>query len=175
MYYFLNHFFQNPGNYSERLYKRNEFLIKEGESNDAVFFVEKGALKIFTLIEDKEQIIRFAYSGSLVSALDTFISGTATQYYIQALKNSTVKMLSKNKFEQLLAENPKHLKQWNDVLLQLIKQMMEREIDLLTQSPIERYKNLLERSPRVFQEIPLKYIASYLRMSPETLSRIQKS
>jgi hypothetical protein len=56
-----------------------------------------------------------------------------------------------------------------------VLQQMERERDILTSSPLERYKRVLERSPQLFQEIPNKYIASYLRMTPETLSRIKKS
>jgi hypothetical protein len=55
----------------------------------------------------------------------------------------------------------------------VITQQIEREIDLLTVSPTERLKRVLERSPNVFQEVPLKYIASYLRMTPETLSRLR--
>ena len=58
---------------------------------------------------------------------------------------------------------------------QLILQQLEREKDILTSSPIERYKRVLKRSPQLFQEIPNKYIADYLRMTPETLSRIKKS
>jgi len=64
---------------------------------------------------------------------------------------------------------------WLEVLNQLIYQQIEREQDLLITSPIERYKRVLQRSPLLFQEIPNKYIASYLRMTPETLSRIKKS
>ena len=52
---------------------------------------------------------------------------------------------------------------------------MERERDILTSSPLERYNRVLKRSPLLFQEIPNKYIADYLRMTPETLSRIKKS
>jgi len=63
---------------------------------------------------------------------------------------------------------------WQRILEQLIYQQFEREIDLLTASPVERYKRVLARSPQLFQEIPGKYIASYLRMTPETLSRIKK-
>ena len=51
---------------------------------------------------------------------------------------------------------------------------IEREIDILTNSPKERYLRVLKRSPQLFQEIPNKHIASYLRMSPETLSRMKK-
>ncbi len=56
----------------------------------------------------------------------------------------------------------------------LTLQQLEREIDILTKSPKERYERVLRRSPQLFQEIPNKHIANYLRMSPETLSRLKK-
>jgi hypothetical protein len=52
---------------------------------------------------------------------------------------------------------------------------LEREVDLLTNDPAERYRRVLNRSPRLFQEVPAKYIANYLRMTPETMSRIKKT
>ena len=61
------------------------------------------------------------------------------------------------------------------MLESLFLDQFEREIDLLTASPEERYLRVLKRSPKVFQEVPHKYIAEYLRMTPETLSRIKKS
>ncbi len=60
-------------------------------------------------------------------------------------------------------------------MIQLIYEQLEREKDILIHSPRKRYERVLKRSPQLFQEIPHKYIASYLRMSPETLSRIKKS
>ena len=55
----------------------------------------------------------------------------------------------------------------------LVVESMNREIDLLTSDPHERYQRILRRSPRLFQEIPARYIANYLRMSPGTLSRLK--
>ena len=60
------------------------------------------------------------------------------------------------------------------MLENLVVQQIEREKDLLTQSPRERYERVLKRSPQLFQEVANKYIATYLRMSPETLSRLKK-
>ena len=64
---------------------------------------------------------------------------------------------------------------WQTVTELLIYEQIEREKDILTQSPLARYQRVLKRSPQLFQEIPNKYIASYLRMTPETLSRIKSS
>ena len=76
---------------------------------------------------------------------------------------------------QLIEENPTYKAFWDTTLLDLLLQQLEREVDILTTSPKLRYERVLKRSPRLFQEIPHKHIAAYLRMSPETLSRLKKS
>jgi len=73
----------------------------------------------------------------------------------------------------LKIENNRNL--WTTILENLVIQQMEREIDILTNSPKERYQRVLKRSPQLFQEIPNRHIANYLRMSAETLSRLKKS
>lgn len=83
-------------------------------------------------------------------------------------------MLPKINFNKYLENDPASLLLWKQILELLVYQQMEREIDLLTYSPQKRYERVLQRSPQLFQEIPSKYIASYLRMSPETLSRLKK-
>lgn len=75
----------------------------------------------------------------------------------------------------MVEESEESRQQYSRLLELLITQLIEREIDLLTTSPIERLNRVLLRSPHLFRHIPLKYIASYLRMKPETLSRIRKS
>ena len=84
-------------------------------------------------------------------------------------------MIKKATFMNLIESSDENIKVWHIILGDLIFQQMERERDILTSSPLERYKRVLARSPQLFQEIPNKYIASYLRMTPETLSRIKKS
>ncbi len=154
---------------------RNEYLIHQGSRNSNLYFVEEGSLRIFITGEDQEQTIRFGYQNSFILALDTFITDQPTQFNIQALKKSKVKWISKEKYHSFIQRSKENLYLWSRLLELLIYQQIEREQDLLTSSPIERYKRVLERSPQLFQEIPNKYIASYLRMTPETLSRIKKS
>ena len=94
---------------------------------------------------------------------------------MEAIRKTTLKVIPKASLLQLVNEDTESLKQYIALLENLITQQIEREIDLLTISPSERLKRILERSPNLFQQIPLKYIASYLRMTPETLSRIRNS
>ena len=104
-----------------------------------------------------------------------FITEKPSDLYIQALKKARLKKITKKTLSAFVESDVEHLKLWQKILEQLVLQQMERERDLLTASPMNRYKRVLDRSPQIFQEIPNKYIANYLRMTPETLSRIKKS
>lgn len=154
--------------------ERNEFLTVKGSIDTNVYYVESGSLRIYVLDESEEQNIRFGYKNHLLVALDSYFTGKPTNYYIQAIKKSVLKIVPKAQLEQYLSEHNRQVF-WYEMLENLIVQQLEREIDILTNSPKERVQRVLLRSPQLFQEIPNKHIANYLRMSPETLSRIKKS
>lgn len=153
---------------------RNEFLKVKGSIDTNLYYIKSGSLRLFVLDEYEEQIIRFAYKENLIVSLDSFLTGKPSDLYIQAIKKTVVKVIRKDQFDQFLKEeNNHHL--WTEILENLVVQQLEREIDILTNSPKERYERVLKRSPQLFQEIPNKHIANYLRMSAETLSRLKKS
>lgn len=153
---------------------RNEYLKVKGSIDTNVYYVESGSLRIFVLDDYEEQTIRFGYKDNLIVSLDSFLTGSPSDFYIQAIKKTTVHIITKQQVDDfLLTDSNKTL--WVSMLENLLVQQMEREVDILTSSPKERYERVLKRSPQLFQEIPLRYIANYLRMSAETLSRLRKS
>lgn len=154
--------------------ERNEFLKVKGSIDTNIYYVESGSLSVFILDECEEQVIRFGYQGNIIVALDAYLTGKPSDFYIQAIKKSTVKVITKLQMDNFLSKEENNLL-WTKILEDLVLQQMEREIDILTSSPKERYRRVLKRSPKLFQEIPNRYIANYLRMSPETLSRLKKS
>ena len=154
--------------------ERNEFLKVKGSVDTNIYYVESGSLSVLILDESEEQVIRFGYQGNIIVALDTYLTGRPSDFYIQAIKKSTVKVITKLQMDNFLNKEENNLL-WTKILEDLVLQQMEREIDILTSSPKERYLRVLKRSPKLFQEIPNRYIANYLRMSPETLSRLKKS
>ena len=155
--------------------ERNEYLKIKGSIDTNIYFVKSGSLRIFLLDEFEEHTIRFGYKNNLIASLDSFINEKPSEFYIQALKKTSVKTINKKSYMSFIESSTENKKIWFSVLENLILDQMERERDILTFSPIERYNRGLKRSPQLFQEIPNKYIASYLRMTPETLSRIKKS
>lgn len=155
--------------------ERNQFLKKGGSTDTHIYFIASGSLRIFITDGEEERIVRFGYQNNIVVALDSFFTQKPSDFYIQAIKKTTVKIISKEKFMTFINSNPENLKIWLEILEDLVLQQIEREKDLLVQSPRERYERVLKRSPQLFQEIPNKHIANYLRMTPETLSRLKKS
>jgi CRP-like cAMP-binding protein len=153
---------------------RNEFLKVKGSIDTNLYYVKSGSLRIFVLDGYEEQTIRFGYKDNLIVTLDSFLTGQPSDFYIQAIKKTVVKVITKEQVASFL-ESANHHLLWTRMLENLVLQLLEREMDLLTNSPKERYERVLKRSPQLFQEIPNRHIANYLRMSPETLSRLKKS
>lgn len=152
--------------------ERNEFLKQAGSVDTNIYFVQSGSVKVYVFNDNEEQIIRLGYKGSLIASLDSFITQKPSIFFIQAIKKSVIKVITKAQLNSFLQEGNNGLL-WNAILEDLVLQQIEREIDLLTSSPKERFQRVLRRSPQLFQEIPNRYIANYLRMSAETLSRLK--
>lgn len=159
----------------KKTFSRGEFILKEGEIERNLYFIESGAIRVFLLSEYEEQSIRFGFEGSIINSLSSYFKENPSEFYIEAIRKTTLLVISKEKVSELVNKDFDSLTGYKSLLETVISDQIEREIDLLTVSPTERLKRVLRRSPNLFQHIPLRYIASYLRMTPETLSRIRNS
>ncbi len=155
--------------------KRNQFISVPGETNTNMYFVVDGSLRVFIEDEVEEHTIRFGYQNSFITALDSFLKDIPSTFYIQAIKKCTLKVISKEAYLKCINASIKNKEIWQQLLQEFVYQQIERENDLIIYSPQKRFDRVFKRSPHLFQEIPQKYIASYLRMTPETLSRILKN
>jgi CRP-like cAMP-binding protein len=163
------------GDVQMRTYNRNEFLCAIGDVEHNLFLVKGGAVRAYCINESEELTIRFGYTGSVINSIRSFIDEKPSELCIQALRKTEVMVLPRASYMDFIYSSEETLKMHIEVMHQLVVSMIDREMDLLTNSPKERYNRVIQRSPQLFQHIPLKYIASYLRMTPETLSRLRKS
>ena len=129
---------------------KNDFLKLGGTTDTNIYFVESGSLCVFVMDEDEEQIIRFGYNNDLIVSLDSFLTEQASDFYIQAIKKSKIRVIPKQQFIDFVNESGENQQMWISMLEELVL-------------------------PQLFQEIPNKFIANYLRITPETLSRLKKS
>lgn len=164
-----------PVSGTERIIPKGGCLLRAGEIERNVYYIESGAIRVFYISEFEEQTIRLGYVGSIINSLASFLKGTPSDFYVEAIRKTRVQAISREQFYKVVNENESSRREYTELLEVLITQLIEREIDLLTASPMERLNKVLRRSPHLFQHVPLKYIASYLRMKPETLSRIRNS
>ena len=172
---FKNFIFSNDLIEEVKIFDRSTYLIREGEIVKHVFWIKKGTIRAFVLDEDgNEQIIRFGYPGNIISSLSAIFKNEKSDLYLHAIKKCEVLVIPVQKLWDIKT-NSDFSAIWMKMLEDLVCQQIEREKDLLIADPKLRFERVFRRSPALFQEIPLKHIANYLKMTPETLSRIRKS
>lgn len=153
--------------------KKGELLSQSGSYNRNINFVEKGLLRTFHLQNGKEITTNFYPEGRLVANIDTLFQNVATSNNIEALEDSIIlscdyEMLDKLCQESLAASNFARY-----ILSHLLIQATERISSLQYMSAKEKYQELLQDNKAILQRVPLRIIASFLGISPETLSRIR--
>jgi CRP-like cAMP-binding protein len=153
--------------------KRNDFLISKGDVEQHLYYVVRGSMRICYPNVKEEICVGFAYNNNLICSFPSFIRQKPSDYFIQALVGTELMAIRRKDFYHLFDLHPKIERAWRHLEEAALMGMIEREAELLTFTPEQRYRRLMKRSPHLFQIIPKKYIASYLRMSPETLSRIK--
>ena len=153
--------------------RRGDFLIRPGQLEHRLYFVRQGLLRIYYPSETEEICVGFGYEATLLTSFPSFINQQPSEYAIQALRHSELLSIGREEFMRSLEQQPALAYFWRVELERNLLGRIEREIDLLLPEPARRYERLLARSPQLFQRVPHKYIASYLRMTPETLSRLR--
>ncbi|MCD6019523.1 MAG: putative transcriptional regulator, Crp/Fnr family [Bacteroidetes bacterium] len=156
-------------------FKKNEFILRAGEVPKFSIFVLKGCLRQYIVSESgEESIVYFAEERHFIGDLAAMRTNTVSNYHFQAIEECELLTISAENWAKAFAEFPwwtdAHLTGYQKWALLLQQQMAERH----TLTGEERYLNLLKAKPKLFQRVPQHYIASYLGISPETLSRIRK-
>ena len=153
--------------------KSKTILLSEGETANKIFYVKKGCLRMWMNHEGKEITFQFFFENDMVASMESFRSNKPGILNIETLEPSELFVLSKKNFEFLLA-NTSELKDYLlEVAFKRFSDYSKLYVSFLKNNPVERYKDLLKNEPRIVQRIPLHYVASYLGITPVSLSRIR--
>lgn len=155
-------------------YDKNDIILKEGQVENYLYFVEKGMLRFYIEKAEKEITFDFAFEGNFTSGYSSFLTRKPAPYYIQALTPASIWRISYNELQEVYNGNEKGQMIGRLAAEQLFIRKTARELSFLTQSAEERYLYLLHEQPQFIQHIPLKYLASYIGVTPQALSRIRQ-
>ena len=156
--------------------QKKEIILKQGEICRDVFFVVDGLLRVFFVDnEGEEKTFHFSFENTFSADYESFLKKIPSNYSIQALEDTTIVLMS----SEMLHDGYKSLRNGERLGRLLTEEYFfifnDKIQALYTQSPIQRYHNLIEKFPNILQRIPQHYIASYLNISSVHLSRLKNS
>ncbi len=166
-------------NFMASLFVRREFekgakLISLGEIEKYLSFIEEGVVRYYIPDEEKELTFAFNFDKEFTCAYDSFITRLPAKYEQQTLSRTVIWSISYSNLQKVYKQTHTGNFWGRYAAEKLFLQKSEREIALLQNTAKERYLDLLQSKSHILQKVPLKYIASYLGVTPQALSRIRK-
>ena len=165
---------QSPGNYRDLFREINikpkTILIKEGEISQNIYFVRNGCLRLWFNNQGTDITFQFFFENQAVSCL---LGRKPSMFTLESIEPSTLVILKKKDFERLLNEIPGLKDGFLEIVLQRLENYSELFLSRIKDNPQQRYKELLKENPQILKRVPQHYIASYLGITPVSLSRIR--
>lgn len=156
-----------------KIIAKNELLLTEGQVCRHLYFLEKGALRGYYNVDGKEITHWFGFENDFVTSFFSFTTGKPSVENIQLLEGSILWCISKNKLTNLFNEYHEIERLVRIAYEKYYIRLEERFVNAHFKTAKELYENLLQETPHIIEKVSLGYIASYLGISQETLSRIR--
>ncbi len=148
-------------------------LLREGEVANCIYLIQKGCLREWFNKDGKDITFQFFFEGQPVASIDSFMNQEPSLFTIESIETSTVLSITKSDFEKLLDIYPEFKTGFEDFIFQRFRNYGQLFLSRIKDTPQERYEDLLKNSPDIIQRIPQHYIASFLGITPISLSRIR--
>ncbi|MFC2334767.1 MAG: Crp/Fnr family transcriptional regulator [Prevotella sp.] len=158
-----------------RKYLKSEMILQEGEVCENIYYVDKGLVRQFYYKNEKELTEHIGADGEIFMCIESLFKEEPTKLQVQAIETSMIYLIPKHRLEQVALHNVNIQILYRKILEEslIISQV---HADLLRfETAQNRYLRLCKLKPQVVLRAPLVYIASYLQMTPETLSRVRAS
>lgn len=154
--------------------RKRQYLLQEGDVCRYTSFVEKGMLRTFTVDEKgNEPILQFSMEGWWISDLYSFLTDEPSRYNIEALEDCELLLITKENWDVLLEKIPAFERYFRILIQNNLIATQRRLMSSLSETAEEKYTQLINNFPGCIQRVPQHMIASYLGITPETLSRIR--
>lgn len=157
-----------------KINKKN-FYLQQGEIAKSKAFLTKGVVRYFYLDSNlKENTLFFRFENSWLGDIESYHEQTPSKINIQTLEDSELLVISKSSFATLQKQIPV-LENWYAInAVKMYASLFSKLVEAKLRTPEEKYLHLLKNEPEIFQRVPLQYIADYLEIEPQSLSRLRK-
>ena len=149
-------------------------LLSEGDIATKLFLVINGCLRTYFIKESGIEITsQFFIEGQMVASFESAMTGAPSRQYIEAVEDSIIGFIQITKFKKMISESGPGMYQFNKYLISRLIFYMNHHASFILDNPEKRYKKLLQDNPELVSRLPQQYIASYLGITPVSLSRIR--
>ena len=157
-----------------KTFKKGDFLLKEGQLSVDTYFIMEGCVREYIMLDGEEKTTDFFADEQWVISLNSINPNSLSTHYLECCTDCSVLVGNSEKGEELYKKFP-NLGEISRKLIGIVFAEQQAKIEAFTiNPPIIRYQNLLKSRPDLFQRIPQYQIASYIGVTPESLSRIRK-
>jgi CRP-like cAMP-binding protein len=157
-----------------REFPKKSLLLKVGQMENHLSYIEKGIIRFCIPAEFDDLTFGFAFAGNFVSAYDFFLMQKPSTYQLETITETVLWSLTYENLQQIYSVTEIGNKIGRLAGEDLFLKKSKRELAFLTDSAEQRYLKLFTEQPHLLQLIPLKYIASYIGITPQALSRIRR-
>jgi CRP-like cAMP-binding protein len=157
----------------EREIPAKTVIVREGTVSTHVYIIKKGCLRQWFNKDGKDITFQFFFEGQPVACIESFLSREPSLFTLESIESSIVISISKDDFDDLNRLFPQMKDEFHDYLYQRFRNYAKLFLSRIKDTPRERYADLIKTNPEIVQRIPQHYIASYLGISPVSLSRIR--
>lgn len=148
-------------------------LLKEGEISNNLYFIKKGCLREWFNKDGKDITFQFFFEREPVASIDSFIHHKPSLFTIESIEPSIILSIRKADFDELITLYPEFKTVFHNFILTRFGVYGQLFLSRIKDSPQERYEELMKNQPEILKRIPQHYIASYLGVTPISLSRIR--
>jgi CRP-like cAMP-binding protein len=160
-------------NIKEREFPRKTLLLKEGKTSKEIHFIVKGLARAFYFKNDTDITSRMMRENELILTVSSFFRQQPSLENIELVEDSILISLNHDQFQDIQKQFPPFNYITRIIMEHYYIVHEEHDYAMKMKTARDRYEQLLQTDPQIFQRLPLKHIASYLGMKPETLSRIR--
>jgi CRP-like cAMP-binding protein len=157
----------------ERQIAAKTTLLNEGEISTHAHLIKKGCLREWFNKDGKEITFQFFFEGQAVASIDSFLNNQPSLYTIESIEPSIIYSISKENFEKINQLFPDFKERFQKLMYQRFRNYANLFLSRIKDSPKERYEDLIKNNPQIIKRVPQHYIASYLGITPTSLSRIR--